>query len=132
MRPTSKLLVYFVLLLATLSSVHGQSPTPDGVLLWLGLECDSGEEGGLQPALQALGVTAQPALIQAAQNGPNAGSVLVLMATFGEEFDETQNWILANGAQLGMTLADIQAAQNTGRDQYISQQVSNAVLAYKS
>jgi hypothetical protein len=110
----------------------GQSPQPDIVTVWLTTFCTTDDKGIPAAALAQAGGAAEPFLIQAAENGPSADYVASISPGFGQEYDGIQAWITAFGSDAGLSAADIQDAQAVTRDQFIANQVNNAVLNYRS
>src|SRR6266850_520930 len=102
------------------------------VSIWLQASCPVGEKGQLEAQLAQAGTAVEPALISAAQNGPDSNTLLQIQTSAGTTYDIVQSWIVPNGAEIGLSADDIQLVQAQSRDQYVADAVQDATIAYQS
>jgi len=102
------------------------------ISVWLQADCPVGDEGQLEGDLAQAGTAVEPALISAAQNGPDSNTLLQIQASAGATYDQVQSWIVPNGAEIGLSANDIQLLQAETRDQYVAEAVQDATIAYQS
>ena len=107
-----------------------QSPDINGILT---TECAVGEEGQFEAAVVQAGPTAVPAFISAAQNGPDSNYLSLIGAKGGREYDDLAAYFASGGgAQMGIDLTDLETLEGVTRDQFIQDEVANAVLHYRA
>jgi len=131
LRATAYLTLMLALQMASMPTlVRAQQSDP--VQHWLMTDCEVGEEGQPRAALAQLGVQAAPALVAAAQNGPDANVIATRNANASSAYDKVQQALAMAGPEgLGLAPSDVRAAQSVTRDQFVAQAINVFVLNYR-
>lgn len=110
-----------------------QQPSADLLSTWLGVDCETGQEGVLEAQLAIAGAQLLPGLVQAAQNGPNSASLSQIQTNAGQTYDAVISYFTGLSAADQVTFKNqIQSFESTTRDEFVADQLSNAVFNYQS
>jgi hypothetical protein len=125
------------LIVAMLSSSGGTSAqqfqNADLFSAWIFRTCAVHDDGKLEAALAQTGTQLVPAFVQAAQNGPDSSRLTQLHAKAAQQYDDIAAFLAGgDGPSLGLSSGDIQALQNVTRDDFIVEEVGNAVFNYQA
>jgi len=91
-----------------------------------------GDAGQLAMQLEQSRTAVEPALISAAQNGPDPDTLLQIRTAAESRFDALEPWIVPNSAQIGLSANEIQLVQEKTRDQFVAETVQDFTVAYQS
>jgi hypothetical protein len=103
----------------------------DVLTQWLTLDCEVGEEGIAAQQLAGLGGQAVPALIAAANNGPDPQLLAQRQQSLAEDYVQEQAY-LAKGGTPGSAPADVAALQSMSSGEYIATDMNNFVGQYQA
>jgi hypothetical protein len=125
------------LIVAMLSSSGGTSAqqfqNADLFSAWIFRTCAVHDDGKLEAALAQTGTQLVPAFVQAAQNGPDSSRLTQLHAKAAQQYDDIAAFLAGgDGPSLGLSSGVIQALQNVTRDDFIVEEVGNAVFNYQA
>src|SRR5207237_469000 len=109
-----------------------QDPSAHLLSAWLRPDSMDGDAGQLAMQLEQSGTAVEPALISAAQNGPDPDTLLEIQTAAESRFDALEPWIVPNGTQMGLSANDIQLVQEKARDQFVAETVQEFKVAYRS
>src|SRR3984893_9545685 len=117
--------------LAGLASAQQQST--DLLSMWLGEDCETGQEGVLEAQLAQAGGPLVPGLIQTAQNRPDNSFISKIETNAGQTYDAVIRYFAGlSAADQAAFQSQIQSFESTTRAQFIADQVSNATFNYQS
>jgi hypothetical protein len=120
------MLVVQLFSIATL--VRAQS---DPLKNWLMTRCEVHETGKVRAELVQLGNQTVPALIAAAQQGPDANVIGQRQADLSDAYDSVQQ-VLATGGPAGLDSSDVAVLKTQSRQDFIAEDVDAFVLSYRA
>jgi hypothetical protein len=99
--------------------------------VWLSTRCNVGQEGDLETELLRAGAGALAGLVDAAQNGPNSSLLSLERLRATAAFDVLAH-SYASAGQYGLSAADIQILESETMDQFVTDDLQNYILRYRS
>ena len=113
-------------------SLTGQvsAQVADPIQNWLAADCEVGQEGFVRAGLVQLGAQALPALLIAAQNGPDANSLAITQVSLSDAYDLIQSG-LSSSDPTGLRPSDVAALQAQNRQDFIAQGLNTFKLNYR-
>src|SRR5256885_7001991 len=102
----------------------------DPVKNWLMTRCEVHANGQVRAKLVQLGTEAVPALVAAAQQGPDASVIAQRQADLSDAYDRVQA-VLATGSPAGLNPTDVAALNSQSRQDFITEDINAFVLHYR-
>jgi len=115
-----------LLLIPTFVCAQQSDPVQD----WLMTDCEVHESGQVRAELVQFGTPAVPALVAAAQQGPDASVVTQRQLDLSDAYDSVQQ-VLAMGGPAGLNPNDVLTLKVQNRQDFIAEDLQAFVLSYR-
>ena len=124
------------ILLAGLLTIHAYAQQPSVeqsalVQTWLLKNCGLTDKVVLETEIIRIGSQLEPAFLEALKNGPDSDLLSEFERMAAINFEQRQK-LLSNGADLGLSPQDIEAARDVTPEQYMSKEKDDFITRYKS